>query len=251
MVFGESMRKEKIMKRRSYVAAACMAIGLALWGCSGSGNAQSKAAAAESQAVGSVAEGETADKTGSAAESSAETSEAADKAGSVAEESETADKAGSEAGKENGGTAKPEGGGEGQKEVVHSGFTFVVKGVTFGMNENVAPVLEALGDYENYSETTSCAFKGLDKIYSYGGFDLYTYPQGDQDFVNSVYIVDDSVSTPEGIRIGSSQEEMLAAYGEDYEEEYGVYTYTKDKSTLSFIVTDGVVESIEYVAITK
>ena len=71
------------------------------------------------------------------------------------------------------------------------------------------------------------------------------------DYVNSVYFTDDSVSTPEGIRIGSSEADMLAAYGDQYTEEYGVYTYTKEKSTLSFIITDGVVDSVEYVAITK
>ncbi len=47
-----------------------------------------------------------------------------------------------------------------------------------GMNEDVAPILSGLGNYNNYAESPSCAFKGLDKIYSYSGFDLYTYPKG-------------------------------------------------------------------------
>ena len=139
---------------------------------------------------------------------------------------------------------------ESAKEAEITGFTFVAGDTVIAMNADVAPILEGLGEWENYAETTSCAFKGLDKTYSYPGFDLYTYPLNGKDNVNSVYFVDDTVSTPEGIHIGSTKEEMEAAYGTDYEEEFGAYTYTKDKSKLQFLVTDGVIDSVEYTAIT-
>ena len=137
---------------------------------------------------------------------------------------------------------------ESAKEAEITGFTFVAGDTA--MNADAAPILEGLGEWENYAETTSCAFKGLDKTYSYPGFDLYTYPLNGKDNVNSVYFVDDTVSTPEGIHIGSTKEEMEAAYGTDYEEEFGAYTYTKDQSRLQFLVTDGVIDSVEYTAIT-
>lgn len=139
---------------------------------------------------------------------------------------------------------------ESAKEAEITGFTFVADDTVIAMNADVAPILEGLGEWENYAETTSCAFKGLDKTYSYPGFDLYTYPLNGKDNVNSVYFVDDTVSTPEGIHIGSTKEEMEAAYGTDYEEEFGAYTYTKDQSRLQFLVTDGVIDSVEYTAIT-
>ena len=135
-------------------------------------------------------------------------------------------------------------------EIPHSGFVFIVGDTYIGMNEDVETILSELGMWTNYAETTSCAFKGLDKTYSYPGFDLYTYPLNGRDNVNSVYFVDESVKTVEGIGIGSSQEDMERVYGTDYTEEFGVYTYTKDKSTLQFIITDGVIEAIEYTAIT-
>ena len=139
---------------------------------------------------------------------------------------------------------------ESTEEAEITGFTFVAGDTVIAMNADAAPILEGLGEWENYAETTSCAFKGLDKTYSYPGFDLYTYPLNGKDNVNSVYFVDDTVSTPEGIHIGSTKEEMEAAYGTDYEEEFGAYTYTKDKSRLQFLVTDGVIDSVEYTAIT-
>ena len=139
---------------------------------------------------------------------------------------------------------------ESATEAEITGFTFITGDTVIAMNADAAPILEELGEWENYVETTSCAFKGLDKTYSYPGFDLYTYPLDGKDNVNSVYFVDDTVSTPEGIHIGSTKEEMEAAYGTDYEEEFGAYTYTKDKSKLQFLVTDGVIDSVEYTAVT-
>ena len=139
---------------------------------------------------------------------------------------------------------------ESAKEAEITGFTFVAGDTVIAMNADAAPILEGLGEWKNYAETTSCAFKGLDKTYSYPGFDLYTDPLNGKDNVNSVYFVDDTVSTPEGIHIGSTKEEMEAAYGTDYEEEFGAYTYTKDQSRLQFLVTDGVIDSVEYTAIT-
>lgn len=132
----------------------------------------------------------------------------------------------------------------------HSGFVFKYGNTLIGMNEDVSAALHELGSWSNYVETTSCAFKGLDKTYSYAGFDLYTYPLNGKDNVNSVYFIDDSVSTAEGIRIGSSFSDVEVAYGTNYTEEFGVYTYQKDNSTLQFIITDGIVDSIEYTAIT-
>ncbi len=129
------------------------------------------------------------------------------------------------------------------------GYVFESGGIVIGMNDEAAAIVSGLGSWSNYAESPSCAYQGMDKIYTYPGFDLYTYVKDGVDYVNSVYFLDASVSTPEGLRLGSSVEEMLAAYGDGYTEEYGVYTYTKEKTSLTFIITDGVVEAIEYLAV--
>lgn len=231
------MRKGKYL----VAAAAALVLVLGMTGCSGSGGGSQEAAGAvETTAEATVeTKDEEEDAAGTKEESSSENTDKEEEKETESEETETETE--SEAVSQ----------AEVQKEPPHSGFLFQSGDVTIGMNEDVAFALSNLGEYSNYAESPSCAFKGLDKIYSYSGFDLYTYPIESTDYVNSIYFIDDSVSTPEGIRLGSTVEDMLAAYGEDYEEEYGVYTYTKDKSTLSFIVTDGVIESIEYVAITE
>lgn len=130
-------------------------------------------------------------------------------------------------------------------------YSFSVNGVRIHMNENTAELLKKLGEYVNYSESSSCAFDGLDKIYSYSGFDLYTYPVKDEDFVNSVYFTDETVKTEEGIGIGDTVEKMKETYGTDYTEEFDVYTYTKGDSQLQFLTTDGIIEAVDYQAVVK
>ena len=208
--------------------------------------AQTESAAPETEAA-ETEEAETEEaleeETNAGTEGSGETEESAD-GESVAEngaaEGGAAESAGTEAAAAVSSTAS----------AAHKGFVFQSGETLIGMNEDSAAALSELGAWSNYAETTSCAFKGLDKTYSYPGFDLYTYPLNGTDNVNSIYFTDDSAATAEGIRIGSTKEEMEAAYGTDYTEEFGVYIYTKDDSTLSFIVTDGIVESVEYTAIT-
>lgn len=248
--------------RKLYLAlAVSAAMGLAGCGAEPAGTENGAAAGtkAETQAESGAQEAAGEEK----AQESGEASDGAEEPGAKA--------AGEDGGQENaqgedgeGKDSKAEviGGADGKTEIAvsdqastasmeHSGFVFQTGDTVIGMNEDVSPILAELGKETAYSETTSCAFKGLDKIYSYPGFDLYTYPLDGKDNVNSVYFTDETAKTPEGIGIGSTEEEMLAAYGEDYTEEFGVYTYAKDRSTLSFIVTDGLVESVEYTAVTE
>lgn len=129
------------------------------------------------------------------------------------------------------------------------GYVFEYNGVTIPMNVDAAPILENLGESMDYFEAPSCAFQGLDKIFYYSGFELNTYPQGNKDYVSSVNILDDTVTTKEGLYLGASLEEVIDVYGDNYTEENGFYTYTKGDSKLTFVVENDVVESITYTAV--
>lgn len=126
------------------------------------------------------------------------------------------------------------------------GYTFSYNGTTIEMDADAAPVLEKLGDPVSYFEATSCAFEGLDKMYTYNGFELDTYPKGDKDYVSTVILKDDSVTTAEGICIGDSREKLLQAYPDGGTEENGMITYEKNGMKLCFIIKEDAVASIEY-----
>ena len=119
-------------------------------------------------------------------------------------------------------------------------------GVTVSVDEDMAQVLTDLGEAQSYFEAESCAFEGLDKTYTYPGFVITTRPGGENDYVNSIRLTDDSVSTVEGVYIGSSEADVKAAYGEDGGADQGMLSYTAGGVSLNFILEDGAVISIEY-----
>lgn len=155
-------------------------------------------------------------------------------------------------GKTSGGNADvKEGTGTGEEGIIKD-YPFVYGGVTIHMNTDAAPVLIALGEPLEYFEAESCAFKGLDKTYFYSGIELTTYPKdADTDYISSVNFKDDSVSTPEGIYIGSSLSDMLTAYGEDNTVSGNSYTYTLGNSSMVFVVEDDEVAAITYLAVVE
>lgn len=131
------------------------------------------------------------------------------------------------------------------------GYIFVCQGVTVEMDADAASILDQLGEPVSYFEAASCAFDGLDKMYTYHGFELDTYPDGNKDRVSCVILKDDSVLTAEGIGIGDTREALEQAYpGEGMsgagQEENGMLVYEKDGMKLCFILQEDEIISIEY-----
>jgi len=131
------------------------------------------------------------------------------------------------------------------------GYEFVSNGVNIPMLAQADTVLSELGEENTYFEAESCAYQGMDKIYTYNGFEVRTNEIDSKDYVTSVLLIDDSVSTPEGVALFMTKEDMTQAYGENYSEELGLYTYSKGESKLSFLIKDNEITSIEYTAVTE
>lgn len=126
-------------------------------------------------------------------------------------------------------------------------YAFVHNNVKITPNDLVDPIIGALGSDYVYHESPSCAYIGMDKCYVYKGFSIYTYPDDKSaDHVLQVVLTDDSLSTPEGLKIGDEAQKVTELYGEDYTESNGSYAYTRGKTSLMIIVKDGRVQSIQY-----
>lgn len=125
-------------------------------------------------------------------------------------------------------------------------YIFVGNGVSIAIDAEVAPILASLGTWQAYDESPSCAFEGLDKIYTYGGFDIKTYPLNGKDFVHSVILYDDTVAIDKGIRIGSTADAVKAAYGTPDEQTDTALIYNAKGMLLQFLLENGNVTSIQY-----
>lgn len=131
------------------------------------------------------------------------------------------------------------------------GFVFTYKGTDIKMNALVQPIVDSLGESDSYFESESCAFQGLDKVYTYGSVVISTYPINGVDYVYSVELKDDTVETPEGIYIGSSKADVTNAYGTPTSETDSAYIYVKGDSQLNILFDGDAVSNIIYVSVTE
>lgn len=125
-------------------------------------------------------------------------------------------------------------------------YVFIYDGMELSVNEEIESVIDKLGEPVSYYEAASCAFEGLDKIYTYSSFQLDTYPQNGKDMLASIYFKDDLVQTKEGISLYMTKDDMIKAYGEATTVNGNEYIYEKGNGRLRFILKDDEIISIEY-----
>ena len=125
-------------------------------------------------------------------------------------------------------------------------YTFTTGKTQIAVDAEAAPVLEALGEWSSYDESASCAFEGLDKIYTYDGFEITTYPLNGKDYIFLIDFYADTVATEEGIRIGNTKEAVLATYGTPDKETENALIYNGRGMYLQFLFNDGAVANIQY-----
>ncbi len=132
--------------------------------------------------------------------------------------------------------------------IVNAGYTFVYNNVNVYIDCDASEVVEKLGKYDYY-EAPSCAFDGLDKVYTYSSFEIDTYPEGDKDYISAIIFKDDMVETQEGICIGETKDNVEGRYGSPTSMDDRYYEYEKGDMRLRFIFdADGYVISIEYLS---
>lgn len=141
------------------------------------------------------------------------------------------------------------GGDEGAASETVKGYTFEYEGVVLGIDALAAPLVEKLGEPVSYFEAASCAFEGLDKMYTYNSVEIDTYPAEDGDRISSILFKDDMVETAEGVSLFETKADILAAYGENFIGGEGSLVYEKDGMELRFILEGDEIVSIEYAAV--
>ena len=118
-------------------------------------------------------------------------------------------------------------------------YVFKKGDVTIAVDADLAPVIEALGEPINYVEAPSCAHTGTSKYYTYAGIDIESYPDGMKDRIYIVALIDDSVATAEGIRIGDSRDDLMEVYGEPTSSSEKILLYEAKGMYLKFIMNAG------------
>lgn len=112
-------------------------------------------------------------------------------------------------------------------------------------------VIGALGAYKEKLEAPSCVHPGNDVLYYYDGYTVMTSPDASgRNMVSGFEIGTSAAKLANGITVGSTADEVKAAFGSAYTEAFGliVYDLTGENGgtpcSLSFTCIDGPVASI-------
>ena len=109
-------------------------------------------------------------------------------------------------------------------------------------------VLEALGEPVNGTfESDSCAYQGKDYFYYYDGFEVMVNDVDGTKRITGITVADDTVQTPQGVRIGMKLEDAQKLMGDEFKQVGDVYKYTDGSTVLKLAVgEDGTLTAIEY-----
>ncbi len=124
-------------------------------------------------------------------------------------------------------------------------FVVDINGVAVKLGDDMSSLEPNLGEPDSYETAKSCMGAGEDKVYEYGGITIYTYPIDGVDIVSAIEFAGEEV-LPAGIGVGSTRDEVIAAYGSDCEEDEYSMTYELGDKTLG-IELDG--DSVSFIEI--
>ncbi|MCQ2417295.1 MAG: hypothetical protein MJ071_05745 [Oscillospiraceae bacterium] len=131
-------------------------------------------------------------------------------------------------------------------------FDYIVNGTTIVCGDVAQPVLDALGTPDSTFDAPSCAFEGTSYYYSYGGMQVVTYPDENDQTLNRIYEVDlndDTVATNEGIHVGNTYDDVIAAYGTPDQEAPACLTYKTEGKAVQFFLEGDEVTTIIYTVV--
>lgn len=132
-----------------------------------------------------------------------------------------------------------------EEEKLNKGFVFSVYDEEFYIGEDIAEKIKHLLEPNSTYEAPSCARLGEEVIYTYSGFSLSAYKEGEKEVLQSILITDDSVTTKEGLFIGADEKKVIELYGNTLKKS-GVLAYPKGETKLLVVIEKEKVLSIEY-----
>lgn len=123
-------------------------------------------------------------------------------------------------------------------------FSFTFQGIQ--LTPGAAFVPDAMPKPDATYEIPSCAFEGVDTVYSYAALEVTACGPVGQQQIYSVFLVDVNTPTGEGIYMGDTKAMVIAAYGSGYVENGTEWVYTKGNTTLHLLFQGDTIISIEY-----
>ncbi len=137
----------------------------------------------------------------------------------------------------------------GCSQTAAEGHIETADGISLTLGEDGGNLKEKLGEPAAYAEAQSCYGTGMDKVYTYEGFEVTTYPSkdGTSESVCVLALTDPTGRTAEGLQVGMNFTKAVDLYGEVYGERGTSRVYTLESDiTLWVDVDEEMITRIEF-----
>ncbi len=142
-------------------------------------------------------------------------------------------------------STKPTGSSSTSRDAI--GYTFTTGGNKFGVGMDAKKVVEKLGTYKDRAVTESCGDMGGNDInYFYANFTIYANDAEGYERIYCIELTSDVEATEKNVCIGATADEVKNAYGAPSSETSTGLIYKKDGMSLTFMLENGAVSSIQY-----
>lgn len=135
---------------------------------------------------------------------------------------------------------------EEKKTSVQEDFYYQYEDKKVFLGQKIEEAVEVLGEDYEYFEAPSCAAQGMDMFYYYQNITIRANEIEEEKVVTEVSFKNDTVATPEGIRISSSYADVVGKYGNEYKTNGTAIEYIAGNVMLMFDMKDGKVAAIVY-----
>ena len=125
-------------------------------------------------------------------------------------------------------------------------FYVTYRDVKIELNQSADSVLEKLGAPQDEDNLGDCGGIGVQIMYTYSDITVNTLKEKDGEKIHKISFINDLITTPKGIYIGSAQQDVLDAYGEPSSEDGGYLVYKEGDLELEFQIDNGKVSHINY-----
>ena len=134
---------------------------------------------------------------------------------------------------------------EAPAEQPKSELLFEFGGASINIGDNAQSFVGAVAP-NNEESAPSCYGNGEDINYYYDDFTIYVWNENGNYLTYGIDITGTGAATSRGITVGSSVDDLKAAYGEDYKELGSDYVYTYGEYNLHFTIAGDTVTKISY-----
>jgi|GEM_PF-3536767 len=129
-----------------------------------------------------------------------------------------------------------------------TGYYFVYDSVTLTPGDKWDLVKDSFKEEYTSFESASCAYEGMDRIYTFKSIAVHTYEKDSDniEIISGIDVTSENATSPEGLQIGMDATQIRELMGEPDDEYTGAFVYTEGSTQLNLYLENNVLTTFSY-----